>query len=345
VLWDEIHTASKEQAAVMVEMFFNITQGRGRARLDQRMEQRSVGYWRTLLILSSNKPNAEMIEQDRAHTNAGALRMFEYEVEPVGEADQEAVSIVQLAEHNHGIAGRLYAKWITSNLDTVQSVIKTIRTMLYNDIKDIRPEERFHVATIVGITAGAWIANKIGLVTLDWQAVYAFLKSKLRTIRDDRQIENPSDDGKLLGTKFEKFVADNTEDLLVTQSFVKAGRPSGRLIDDRIKVIKAPSFKCARALIHIGLDEQEMRFDQNAFKQWCQRNGQSHTAMFSMMDKLWAIKKVQMVLGIGTEWSSGAKVYYRKLMLTAPELKHHLDWGTPAPQAATNVVPFPPAAE
>jgi len=53
---------------------------------------------------------------------------------------------------------------------------------------------------------------------------------------------------------------------------------------------------------------------------------------------------VRAVLAIGTEWSSGAKVQYYRRMLTTPELEHHLNWGTPAP-AASNVVPFPPAAE
>ena len=344
VFWDEIHTVNKDQIATMVEMFFNITQGRGRARLDQRMEQRTVGYWRTLLILSSNKPNAEMIEQDRSHTNAGALRLFEYPIEPFGGADPEAVSTVKLVENNHGQAGRVYTKWITQNLDTVQAVIKTIRTTLYKDVPNIKPEERFHVATIVGIVAGAWIAGKIGLVTLDWQGIYGFLKSRLQDIRTGRQDENPDDEGQLVSTKFEKFVSDHTKDTLVTQSFVASGRPKrGGLMDDRVKLVKGLAMP-GRALIHISLDDRELRFDHNAFKAWCLKTGQSHTSMFDMMKKVWSIKMVRAVLAIGTEWSSGAKVQYYRLMLTTPELEHHLNWGTPAP-AASNVVPFPPAAE
>lgn len=313
--------------------------------MDQRMEQRTVGYWRTLLILSANRPNAEIIEQDRSHTNAGALRLFEYAVEPTGKADQEAVSIVQMVERNYGRAGREYARWIALNLDTVQSVIKTMRAMLYKDIPDIRPEERFHVATILGVVCGAWIASKAtNLVSLDWQAVYAFLKGKLREIRAENQTENPShDDGKSLSAVFERFVSDSTEDLLVTQSFAAVGRPG--ISSQMIKLVRQPPIRCVRALIHIGLDEGEMRFDHNAFKSWCFRNKLSHTAMFELMDRVWKVNKVRAVLAIGTEWSSGAKVYYYRLGLNTPELEHHLKWGTPAPMSATNVVPFPPAAQ
>ena len=164
----------------------------------------------------------------------------------------------------------------------------------------------------------------------------------MQALRDIRtvQAENPTD----VSTRFEKFVADSTEDLLVTQSFAKVGRPKGgRLIDDRIKVIKPPSFKCARALIHIGLNESELRFDHNAFKQWCFRNGLSHTAVLGDMEKSWGIKQARLVLAVGTEWTSGGNVFYYRLPLTAPELKHHLDWGTSTPADATNVVPFPAA--
>jgi hypothetical protein len=347
VFWDEVHTANKDQVATMVEMFFNITQGRGRARLDQRMEQRTVGYWRTLMILSSNKPNAEIVEQDRSHTNAGAMRLFEYPVEPSGNADPEAVSTVQLVEKNHGHAGREYARWVVANLDTVQQIIKTIRTNLYKDV-DIKPEERFHVATIVGIVAGAWIANKIGLVNLDWQGVYKFLKFKLRNIRSAAQTENPSnDEGKSLSMKFDRFIADMVDDLMVTQSFTKAGRPAARgRLDDRIKIVKDPSFKCSRALIHIGLDERELRFDHISFKQWCFRNGQSHTAIYNQMKELWSVTDaVRGVLGNGTQWSSVSQVTYYKIPLTTPELAHYLSLGTPAPAEDSNVVPFPPAAQ
>jgi hypothetical protein len=108
-----------------------------------------------------------------------------------------------------------------------------------------------------------------------------------------------------------------------------------------LKDVKPPGFKASRALIHIGLDERELRFDHNAFKDWCRRNGQSPTATLGLMYKQWPISKVQAVLANSTQWSSGAKVYYHRLMLTAPELAHHLNWGTPA---SSNVVPFPPVA-
>lgn len=346
VFWDEIHTANKEQVATMVEMFFNITQGRGRARLDQRMEQRTVGYWRTLLTISANKASAESIEQDRSHTNAGTIRVFEYHIDPQPGTNQDASSIVQTVEKNYGHAGRVFAQWLANNLPTVQATIKSIRGRLYRDVPDIKPEERFHVAVIVGIAAGAVLVSKLNLITLDVPGIYKFLKQILYAQRKDQQNDNPSgNDAGLLSSKFERFIADHTEDTLVTQSFSAPGRPKAGIQTDRVRIIKQPSIKTktGRALIHTSLDDGEMRVDYNAFKNWCQKNNESRTTIINLMVSEWSVERVRAVLAIGTEWSSGAKVYYLKLNLNLPGLQHHLAWGTPA--TPSNVVPFPPAAQ
>jgi hypothetical protein len=339
VFWDEIHTASKDQIALMVEMMFNITQGRGRARLDQRMEQRSVGYWRTLMILSSNKPAAESIEQDRAHTNAGLLRVFEYALEPLPGADQDASSIVQTVEKNYGHVGQTFARWLATNVPEVEATIKAVRGKLYKEIPDIKPDERFHVAVITGVVSGAVLAHKLNLITLDIPGIYKFMKGVLYSQRQVQQAENTTSND----TKFERFIADHTDDLLVTQSFSPRGaRPKSGIHTDRVKIVKQPSVKSSRALIHIGLDEREMRFDYKAFKDWCFRNHETRTAILDYIETVWGGKKTRAVLAIGTEWSSGAMVHYVRLDLNPSNLQHHLNWGTPAP--ATNIVPFPPAA-
>jgi len=348
VYWDEIHVVNKDHIAMMVEMFFNITQGRGRARLDSKIEQRSVGYWRTLMAISANKPSAEIIEQDRTHTNAGALRLFEYQVEPAGETDEHASSTVQQVERNYGHAGREFAHWAASHVDDIQSTIKHIRSRLYRDVPDIRPEERFHVAVIVGVTAGAAIATQLKLIELDVAGIYKFLKEKFYEQRGSRRDENPVDDVDILSTKFERFMADHVDALLVTQSFAAPGRPRMGSIGGRIVVIgEGPNRnKYPRALIHIGLDEHELRFDHGAFKAWCKRTGESYTTILNLMKSKWGIDdKVRAILAISTEWSSGSKVPYYKLQLNRPELEHHLNWGTPAHVAATNVVPLRPPAE
>ena len=343
VYWDELHAANKDQIAAMVEMIFNITQGRGRSRLDSTIQQRDVGYWRTLMILSANRSIGEMIEQDRAHTNAGALRLFEFQMEPVGLATLEASTTVAQVERNYGHAGRIFAAWVAQNIPKTKEFIARLRKQLGHDLRVVDPNERFHVATVLGIVTGAHIASReLKLLPLDTKAIYRFLLDKMLEQRIERQIDAPVDDeGKHLGMTFERFMSDCVDDLLVTQSFTPVGRPKiGPSGSDRVKVIKRPGPQCARAMIHIGLDDGEMRFDNNRFKKWCYENKLSPKAMFSLMYKIWPVRKVQAILGIGTDYSSGAKVWYHVVQLNRPGLRHHLSWGTPNPDA-TNVVTLP----
>jgi Domain of unknown function (DUF927) len=342
VFWDEIHADNKEQKAAVVDMLFNVTQGRGRGRLSQKIEMREVGDWCTLLMPSGNKPLAEMVELSRPDTDAGAVRVFEYSIERVdSKSDPKAMSIVQLAQHNYGWAGREYIRWVVCNLDKVQELIAALEDNLHRDI-DLKSEERFHVATVVGVVAGAYIANKIGLVKLDWKGVYEFLKSKMHDIRGKREEDAPTDPKERLLRYFDQFVAEHVNNLLVTQNFSKQGRRPGAVAGNFLTVIgdKEPRYK-ERALIHIGLDEREMRFDKKALKVWCDRNGISYTNLLDEMTKQWNVAKATRgFFAANTPHMSGSRVEYYRISLTLPELAHHLEHGTPAP---SNVVPFPAA--
>jgi hypothetical protein len=204
---------------------------------------------------------------------------------------------------------------------------------LYQAEKEARA---LHMAG-TGVVSGAVLAHKLNLITFDIPGIYRFMKGVLYSQRQVQQAENTTSND----TKFERFVADHTDDLLVTQSFSPRGaRPKSGIHTDRVKIVKQPSVKSSRALIHIGLDEREMRFDYKAFKDWCFRNHETRTAILDYVETVWGGKKTRAVLAIGTEWSSGAMVHYVRLDLNPSNLQHHLNWGTPAP--ATNIVPFPP---
>jgi hypothetical protein len=336
VYWDEIHLAQKDDIAAMVEMFFNITQGRGRARLDQRIEQRDPGFWHSLMIISSNRPMLEVIEQDRKGTDAGNLRMFEYEIKLPSQPQASPVATQMMSNitHNYGTAGRVYAQWLAQNIDKARSLIRNLETKLIANIKS-SPDERFHLATIQGLLGGAIIAKKLGLVPFDTDRMYKFLVNHLLSLRSKRK---PMDDKSLLTEAFDQFIADNVDNLLVTQAFVIRGRKSV-LSNDRARVIKSPGHNCTHALIHIGLDDRELRFDQRAFVKWCETHKLSPMVYLNILEQLWSVTRVRAILAISTDWSSGGKVLYYRVQLSSPELQHHLEWGTP--NTGTNVIKLP----
>jgi hypothetical protein len=340
VFWDEIYAASRDQVATMVEMIFNITQGRGRARLSAKIEQQNVGSWRTMMLLSTNRPVSELVERDRAHTNAGTLRVFEYQMEPQGRSVIDAPVKVAQCERNYGHAGIEFTKWVVQHVDEIKVFIEKMRQRLGDDLKTVNPNERFYVAAVLGIVAGAYYANKLKLLSFDVKAIYKFLLAKMLGQRNEREEDNPIDDeSKNLTQTFERFVSDLTDETVISQSFSPQGRRAIG-VPDRVKIIKRPGPICSRVMIHIGLDEGEMRFDHNRFKKWCEQNKLSAKATIGLMGRLWPITKKRAVLGIGTDWSSLAMVSYYRLPLNTPDLKHHLAGGTPNPDPS-NVVPLP----
>jgi hypothetical protein len=343
VYWDEVHVSTKEQRANMVEMTFNITQGRGKARLDSKIEQRAVGTWRTMLIMSGNQPFLELVQQDRAHTDAGTLRVFEFQIDFQNNQVIEASRIVDEVKNNYGHAGRIFAEWAASHIPDIRNFIIKLQRQLELDLKTIEVSERFHIATILGVVAGAYFANHLKLIAFDVKGIYRFLINKMLEQRLERESENPvQDESKYLAMVFERFVSDNTDETLVTQCFTPGGNPKLLQQSDRIKIVKPPGIKCDRVKVHIGLDNQEMRFDRKQFASWCHENNKSASAELKLMERLWPIRRTRAVLGIGTNWSSGGKVIYYTLRLTTPELQHHLGWGTPSPAATGNVVPLKP---
>ena len=346
VYWDEIHAASKDQIAAMVELFFNLTQGRGRARLDQNLVQRDPGYWRTMMIVSSNKPMAELIEQDRgAGTDAGAIRLFEFEIEPRGQITAEASGIVQQVERHYGNAGRIYARWLARHTNQIKQTVELIKKRIFNDAEGVEASERYHFASVIAIVAGATFAKHCGLFKFDVEDIYQFLINSLKKQRVERREEIAAHDHEayLLQT-FEKFVADSTASTLVTQSFTRPGRRRAGLKQDSF--VHVPGPRADRALIYVSIDDREMRIDGKALKDWCRTNRHSFKIISNQMIKLWGAELVRDILARNSQWSSGVQVNVFKVWLKIPQLQKYVySWGTPTDTSDDNVVQFPNEGE
>jgi hypothetical protein len=330
VYWDEVNTTQVEYVRIFIEMIFNITQGRGRARLDSNLVQRDPGNWRTMLMISGNRPILELVEQDRAGTNAGTVRVFEYQIEPPPGGVADASNIVQLTEQNYGQAGRIYARWLATHVDDVKKYIDRARTRTVNALGN-SAEERFHYASIIGLVTGAFIANKIGLIKFNVPAMFKYLIDCCVAQRVQRQDASPIQDDKYLAKNFNRFCADMTGDLLVVQSFPKRGvkKPLG----SGSIYVKQPPITCDRALVYISLDEKELRFEANAFNKWCTTNRLSAQTLVDLMKQYWHYTKMpQGLLAAGTNYATSGQVVCHKLenLDQIADLAHHLEWGVPS---------------
>ena len=349
VYWDEIQTASKENLAAMIENFFNITQGRGRARLDSNIRAREVGQWRTLFLTSSNIPIAELISHARAATDAGNVRVFEYRVEPKGKALAHAGTVVQNTERHYGQAGRMYAAWIAQKWQQVRDLVVATMRDIEEKVGGIEASERFYVSAVAATITGARIARHLQLYQFDVDAIAQFLIAEFMRQRNERQSYYPKSEEEDFTQQFNRFCADHTDAILVVQTYPKSGNQAQRRLLNAGVIIKhlQPNINIKHALIYIGLEDAELRFEHQALQEWCRRVGNPFRPLLEYVIKNWGFtgeEKRHNIIAKGTPYASGGNVTYYRLSLRRPELAHYLTvWGSASPPSGDNVVPLRPS--
>jgi hypothetical protein len=129
---------------------------------------------------------------------------------------------------------------------------------------------------------------------------------------------------------FNRFCEDNTGALLVTQAFAKPGPRTATTINGEKFILHQPLPNVAAAMIHIGLDDTEVRFNRTAFEKWCFDHHIPAKPMLSLMYKCWGAVETRAEIARGTNYTTGSIVYRVCISLTQPELQHHLSmWGKP----------------
>jgi hypothetical protein len=184
VLWDEFKTSEDTDAFIM--QIFRASGGKGKSRLSSDTSYRAVGSWATILACASNAPMLDRIYRAVGRTNAGLLRVFEYEIV----TDQsrmtmanEAKTMLLALESNYGKAGEAYAKWLGENFDRVIEDLRDFRNKLDKSL-DNPAQERFWSATTTVLVKGAEYAKKLGLVDFDERAMLLFCLKLVATMRE-----------------------------------------------------------------------------------------------------------------------------------------------------------------
>ena len=187
--WDDIKGEKTfEQFASTI---YQITQGKEKSRLNQQAELREVQNWNCLAVVAANDSLIDMVKTYGRGTDAGAARIFEIRLEARPEMTQQA-TFFDACSTNYGRAGEVYAAWLAANPDTAKKLVEQLSDHLHKDLQ-VQSEERFWVAAIAVMVAGAQIAKQLGLVDFDVKGLLAYLKARfleLRTGKTEQSREN-----------------------------------------------------------------------------------------------------------------------------------------------------------
>lgn len=335
--WDEMKVGS-ENSDKMVSMALSLSQGKGKGRLNADSSLREVGEWDTILISASNYPLMDHIVAKTDGTDAGAVRLFEFNitVPPAPDTSKAARTIAQ-TKHNYGHAGRLYAKWIAENYSKTDDIVCKIKDLLNKELK-AEQAERFYIAGMASILAGAKIANHLKLTKFDVPGLKAFLCTEFLRMRRTRQtavLVNSAgyDLEQVLGS----FMADGLRHKLVTQWFATAGPK--KLPADFVRWYPQDR---NRVDMHIAQHEKILRINRAVLNEWCRKRNLPASDVIEAMGSVWGASGGRRTMAGGTGFGGG-QVYCVDVPLVVPELAGYLfvDPAAAAQQLAQSTIPAP----
>lgn len=336
-IWDEVRLG-KDTVEAAIAMLFSLTQGKDKQRMNSDTTLRGAGEWETMLVMAGNAPIMDHIVHHVGATDAGAVRLYEMHLEhPQVPLDPAAAIQINQVETNYGRAGAIYAAWLGANRDAAAALVAEFSRLLNARLGGDRAE-RYHVATMATIMAGAKVANQLGLTQFDLRPMMALLSKtfdKLRAARRDTLVVHSGnlDLEQVLAT----FVADNLGSRLITDHIAARGPSS------KVAVLWDPQ-KGAAVEIQIAIQTQTMRIAAHTLLRWCYKNGYPSTEIIKEMAVRWGAVRARRQLGAGTVYGGG-QLSTIDLPLVAPELAGYLHDPRPAampPRQAPAMAGAPP---
>jgi hypothetical protein len=283
--WDEVrmhHVASD-----FIKMIFQLSQGKGKSRLNSAAKLQHTGTWNTLITVAGNERLHSHMDRIASNTNAGALRLFELEVSAPGVSDQtltQRMGEIDAVEENYGTAGGLYATWLAQNMDLARNIVKDCMAKFDTALGPTQ-DERFWLALVSTLYAGAYIATlKIHVLRFDLKALRAFLVDAFMNHRRLARTKTSSSSAvKLLA----EFLQTHKPNSITTDRIVhlgKRGRPA------RVDIHWPQTLSDIRHPIvyQHGLDGC-LLVQHVAFKEWLfAKKGMTHDATVEELKKLGA---------------------------------------------------------
>lgn len=318
LLWDELRGTSRAG----VDLIFRITQGKEKTRMTAAQTLKEGGAWSTLLACASNESLLDRAVHFFPSSEAGLARVFEVAVPPLGD---RRVNSVQLDRHlavcrdNFGHAGRVFAKYVAQNRDAVAKHVKELADHLHGSVHDAH-RQRFWLGCTAVILAGAYFAEKAGILKFNMPALMDALTDTLGILRDELQqtefhVERPEskEERALKAVEFvNAFISGNRQQMLKTDHYNMHG-PAGYT---RPLVIPANN---KTAIIHIAVDPPVCFVAAKDLRAFAFERGVAWATVKKEWFPALDVKFERRTMGAGTHFSRG-QVDVATIPLTHPDL-------------------------
>ena len=300
VYWDEVR-GNEQKLNDFLQTAFQLTQGKDRERSDRSARTISAQTWHTMLVATSNESLFDLAVDYGKASDAGAYRFFELDIgaHEHPSRDPAIAGMVSELQNNYGRVGEAYAKYLATKQKKVRKIVLEMMEKVDNHV-NAQPAERFWVATIAALLAGAKIANKARLADFDEAGLWDYLIGKYQNCRSRvNDSKNSTDPKELLAA----YMRQHQDECLIVDK-LKVGR-GGTYVPQ----VKGNASNLRKLTYQVGEEQNIVRIPKHDFIRWLIKSrgirlsGELHVRF--MRDC--GMREAKAILGAGTRWAVGQR--------------------------------------
>lgn len=295
--WDEVRM--DRQNRDFIRLLFQLSQGKGKARLNSAAVMQNTGTWNTMIVVAGNDPMVEHIDNLTGNTNAGRFRLLELGVSAVpvsGPVSNSMQAFMQL-NSNYGVAGEIYADYLVKNYDVTKTAVKSTMEKLDKHLST-SSDERFWLATISSLLIGAKQAELAGLAQFDVPAMAKYLIAQFHAHRQEAKKHNSAATAVLM---LQEFLTDNKPSSIVTDIIYIPGSRGGR--PPSVDIVWPQTRNLIRhpLVYQRGVSDNKLLIKLTSLKKWLYKDrSMSSTAVIDELKKMGMVEVPRTILGAGT---------------------------------------------
>lgn len=208
------------------DLLLGVTQGRTKRRLDSNMRERVDNLsWQLMVLSSGNFSLIDRINTAKEDVAAEISRTLEFRLpKPTLSVHEGELLIKKPIRENYGVAG---AEWLRNLVRIPQTQVQEMidrTTETFSTTLEATSEERFWITGCSVIYVAGVLANKMGLVEWDMQAVFDKLCDIVKLNRHNKDTYEFSATDVIAS-----FLAENTRNTVVTDKGTTEGTVMVRL--------------------------------------------------------------------------------------------------------------------
>ena len=300
--WDEMKT--KDQYNRIINVTFQLGQGKNKARLDRESKAREVTSFATMMTACANDSLFNIVVNGTKGTRAGAYRVFEVIVPPMGEqlSVTDVSADVADLDKNYGRAGEVYAKFLGQKGAQIQQDVRNVQRHLEQDL-GTAPNERFWLATMSALLTGATYARQLGLANFHVPEMWKVLTSTFHKLRDRLSTEVQEMQTAVDG---EEFLDGLISSLFNKQLVITTRIHNGTKPKMDIKLAAGDATHLSNVWAQIGVQENVLRVKAGPFRDYIGKSGWNYTEVKHVLTNHFGMRLEFATVGAGVPIFGGA---------------------------------------